>query len=593
MNYPVWYIPEIGGGLLIAIIAIIHVFISHFAVGGGLYLVFAERKGLRKKNQAILDFTRSHAKFFMLITLVAGGVTGVAIWFVISLVHPAATSLLIHIFVFGWATEWVFFLVEIVATLVYFYTFGRMDDRSHQIVGWIYFIAAWFSLLLINGIINFMLSPGAWPENDSFWSGFFNPLFWPSLFFRTAVACMLAGVYAFLTSAFLKDVGTKQTMTRFSATWVLASYLAAIPCGIWYYASVPPPARVLISGSSPTIQRALHVGFWALIALALLTLILVILRPSLHSRPAALFVFVSAFLFMGAFEWTREASRRPYVINNVMYSNAILKADATGLKQNGFLHAARWVQHKDIQEENLLEAGKELFVNQCYACHTIGGINNNMLVRTKAMSYPAMLAYLKTIHDTRYFMPPFAGNEADARALSAFIVKGLQGKTITEDDVSGGSKGQALFEAHCTACHDQNRICSLTTGWERAKVRKVLEKLSALNPAMPDYQGTEAEKEALADFIVSLNSQQPAAATAGHDHGKEVFEQHCSMCHTLRGGGNPLLPKVAGWDRPRIRRTLDMLDKISGGIMPPLVAPPVDKDALATFLSSTLQGGVK
>jgi hypothetical protein len=49
MNYPAWYIPEVGGGLLIAIIAITHVFISHFAVGGGLYLVFAERKGLRKE----------------------------------------------------------------------------------------------------------------------------------------------------------------------------------------------------------------------------------------------------------------------------------------------------------------------------------------------------------------------------------------------------------------------------------------------------------------------------------------------------------------------------------------------------------------
>ncbi|GFE60694.1 c-type cytochrome [Geobacter sp. AOG2] len=593
MNYPVWYIPEVGGGLLIAIVAIIHVFISHFAVGGGLYLVFAERKGLREKNPAILDFTRSHTKFFMLMTLVAGGVTGVAIWFVISLVHPAATSLLIHIFVFGWATEWVFFLVEIVAILVYFYTFGRMDDRNHQTVGWIYFIAAWFSLLLINGIINFMLSPGAWLENGSFWSGFFNPLFWPSLFFRTAVACMLAGVYAFLTSAFLKDMATKLTMTRFSAKWVLASYLAAIPCGIWYYSSTPPPARALIAGTSPTIQRALQVGFWALIALAVLTLVLAILRPSLHSRPTALFVFVSAFLFMGAFEWTREAARRPYVINNVMYSNAILKAEATGLKQIGFLHTARWIQHKDLQEESLLETGKELFINQCYACHSIGGINNNILTRTKAMSYPAMLAYLKTIHDTRYFMPPFAGNEAEARALAAYIVEGLQGKTITEGNAPGGGNGQELFEAHCTACHDQNRIRSLTKGWDRAKVRKGLEKLSALNPAMPDYQGTAADKEALADFIVSLNSQQPAAATVAPGRGKEIFEQHCSMCHTLRGGGNPLLPKLAGWDRQRIRSTLDMLDKLRGGIMPPLSAPPADKDALATFLSSSLQGGVE
>ena len=38
MNYPIWELPTIGGGSLIAIIAILHVFIAHLAVGGGLFL---------------------------------------------------------------------------------------------------------------------------------------------------------------------------------------------------------------------------------------------------------------------------------------------------------------------------------------------------------------------------------------------------------------------------------------------------------------------------------------------------------------------------------------------------------------------------
>jgi cytochrome bd-type quinol oxidase subunit 1 len=174
MNYPVWYLPTIGGGTLIALIAIVHVFISHFAVGGGLYLVCAERKGLRENSSEILDFTKKHAKFFMLMTMVMGGITGVGIWFIISLVNPAATSILIHVFVFGWATEWVLFVVEIVSILVYYYCFGRIDPRTHQTVGWIYFIAAWFSLFLISGIIDFMLTPGAWLTDRNFWSGYFH-----------------------------------------------------------------------------------------------------------------------------------------------------------------------------------------------------------------------------------------------------------------------------------------------------------------------------------------------------------------------------------------------------------------------------------
>ena len=44
MNYPFWDIPHFGSGWVIGIIAIFHVMISQFAVGGGLYLPMAERK---------------------------------------------------------------------------------------------------------------------------------------------------------------------------------------------------------------------------------------------------------------------------------------------------------------------------------------------------------------------------------------------------------------------------------------------------------------------------------------------------------------------------------------------------------------------
>ena len=53
MNYPVWDVP--ASGLLIAVIAILHVFVSHFAVGGGLYLVLIERKARRGGDAPLLD----------------------------------------------------------------------------------------------------------------------------------------------------------------------------------------------------------------------------------------------------------------------------------------------------------------------------------------------------------------------------------------------------------------------------------------------------------------------------------------------------------------------------------------------------------
>ena len=45
MNYPIWDLP--ASGLLIAFVAILHVFVSHFAVGGGLFLVLLERRARR------------------------------------------------------------------------------------------------------------------------------------------------------------------------------------------------------------------------------------------------------------------------------------------------------------------------------------------------------------------------------------------------------------------------------------------------------------------------------------------------------------------------------------------------------------------
>ena len=227
MNYPVWEIYTFGGGFFIAFIAIVHVYVAHFAIGGGLFLVLTEMKGHRENSEQILEYTRRHTKFFLLLTLVFGSITGVGIWFTIALISPAATSSLIHTFVFGWATEWVCFAGEIVALFIYFYTFGKMDKKAHVKIGWLYFIFAWLSLFFINGIIGFMLTPGKWIETGNFWHGFFNPTFWPSLIFRTTLALIFAGIFGFVTSTFIKDDSFRKTMGS------ILCEMAAFPVSIY------------------------------------------------------------------------------------------------------------------------------------------------------------------------------------------------------------------------------------------------------------------------------------------------------------------------------------------------------------------------
>ena len=160
MNYPVWELP--APGLLIAAVAILHVFISHFAVGGGLFLVLAETKARREGDEAFLGFVRALSRGFILLTLVLGALTGVGIWFTIALVQPQATSALVTIFVWAWAIEWTFFATEIAAAMVYYYGWDRLDAKTHLRVGWIYFASAWASLVVIAGILAFMLTSGDW-----------------------------------------------------------------------------------------------------------------------------------------------------------------------------------------------------------------------------------------------------------------------------------------------------------------------------------------------------------------------------------------------------------------------------------------------
>ena len=88
MNYPFWDIPYLGSGWVIGMIAIFHVMISQFAVGGGLYLPMAERKALREGRADWLKELVGYSKFFLVLTGVFGTISGVGIWFAIGLTNP-------------------------------------------------------------------------------------------------------------------------------------------------------------------------------------------------------------------------------------------------------------------------------------------------------------------------------------------------------------------------------------------------------------------------------------------------------------------------------------------------------------------------
>lgn len=431
MNYPIWFLPNIGGGLFIAIIAVLHVVVAHLAVGGGLFLVLTERKSIKTNDEGIRQFVKSHTTFFMLLTMVFGGVTGVGIWFIIALVNPGATSALIHSFVFGWAIEWVFFTGEIVALLIYHYRFDKMNERNHQIIGWLYFIFAWLSLFIINGILGFMLTPGKWLETGNFWHGFFNPSFIPSLLFRTSIALIFAGVFAILTASFRKDSNLRIKLMRYSAKWMYVPLAVLAITGFYYSTVIGENSFRNVFHVNPESRVFISMLIYATIALFGLGLLTIVRLTNIFQKIIAFVLVLFSIAWMGGFEYLREIARKPYVLYGQMYSNGILPGQIDSINNTGFLATAKWSKIKEITPENQLAAGAEIFRLQCMSCHTFkayNGIKN----KTEKLTQRGLEAQLTGMGSVNTYMPPFVGTTTEKQALAAYLYQTVQGKTTEE-----------------------------------------------------------------------------------------------------------------------------------------------------------------
>jgi hypothetical protein len=132
--------------------------------------------------------------------------------------------------------------------------------------------------------------------------------------------------------------------------------------------------------------------------------------PFRHPRSAnalvASILLVLGLGATGATEWVREAVRKPYVIYNHMYSNAIRQADRVAIGDRGILQAARWV---DVQASghDQAKAAAAIFRVECRSRHTIDGYNAvRPLVRK--WSEPFIDYQLQRLDEVKGYMPPFS-----------------------------------------------------------------------------------------------------------------------------------------------------------------------------------------
>ena len=192
-------------------------------------------------------------------------------------------------------------------------------------------------------------------------------------------------------------------------------------------------------------------------------------RSRTYGKPFAAALMALGLVAMGGSEWVREDLRKPWVIGQYMFVNAIRLPAPDGVpappadfvarfgadrftidavNATGVLKASAWVRpvpdHLLAPNDYAARAehqGRELFRALCSACHTIDGyLAIRPLVRGKspdalngviarlaspvdaagnASAWNVVPAHVKTWRNRR--MPPFAGTDEERQLLAAYL----------------------------------------------------------------------------------------------------------------------------------------------------------------------------
>lgn len=140
---------------------------------------------------------------------------------------PRGISGLIHNFVWVWATEWVFFVTEVIGVYALVYTIGKIDAKTHLKLTWLFAVASLETLLLIVGILSFMMWPGEerWFRTGSVLDAFYNLNIFAQMSMRAAFMCVAAAVVGSIVVTGVKEEERRSRSAVSSRRWDSSDWL--------------------------------------------------------------------------------------------------------------------------------------------------------------------------------------------------------------------------------------------------------------------------------------------------------------------------------------------------------------------------------
>lgn len=442
MQFPTYQVPFAGNGMIIGLNAIVHVLISHgLAIGGFAIVVFAdwcERRALPEHKTAWQRFARRLLKVTVLTVTIAGAVTGAGIWFTTSALAPRAIGSMLRVFFWTWFAEWIVFVAEVIALLVYYRQWARLEARRRLRIGLglAYLCLALASAVLITGNLGFMLTPDGWPEGHRFWPAFLNPTFLPQLVTRIAFSFALgAGAAMVVLLRGPEGDGFKRTALRPLGGILLLAVLILVPA-LWAYVAAVPRAYLQTAPFSVLTGRLSQSPdlfyLWNALAAAL---VLVLVATALAGRVRASGWMILPGLLaiagiVGEFERIREFIRGPYLIPGYMFANTVLMEEKPLLDQEGLRAHSYWYKATYARDSETAR-GAYLFAENCAACHTIGGAND-IGRQVAGRSEDGLFVILRHTHEMVPFMPPFSGTTTERHELARFLYQLAEGDITME-----------------------------------------------------------------------------------------------------------------------------------------------------------------
>ena len=435
-QFPLFYFPEYGSAWMMGITGTIHILASHTSVGAAMLFAFLAYKAYKENRSDLYPYMKKYGMFLLIFSYVIGSITGPGIWYTATAASPRGISALIHNFVWVWATEWVFFVYEVIGVFALVYFIDKIDKKTHLKLTYTFALASVGTLALIIGIISFMM----WPGTDAFYTtgsasdAFFGINTFPHMFLRIGFMIMMSGVIGLVISSAMKKENPElsaELSKKMGYVGILGGFLTTF-FFMWYMNTLPENAHAVFTISKESIVQSRLV----LMGLFSLYFILVIAKPRFLNVPIAsvmIVVILIAGLWPG--EKLRESMRKPYVAGQYIYSDQIISRDVPGKKikselpaiaEKGLLKLNPFIPDRlrTITDENRLEAGELLTKLSCSNCHSLEktGKFRPLKDRLAGMDKEGVMTILHTIGEGAFpYMPKLKLPEDEYDAMAEYI----------------------------------------------------------------------------------------------------------------------------------------------------------------------------